>query len=96
MSSKWSLHFRISNQNFVCSSHFSTPENMNNDNRVLLPCVLHVPPCVPICLQNLILCLDTKLIFSVRKKPSPLPEVDEFSEFSWQATQLVTGQVKGT
>jgi hypothetical protein len=29
-------------------------------------------------------------------KSLPLPEVDEFSEFSWQATQLVTGQVKVT
>jgi len=47
--------------------------------------------------QNLILYLNIKILpFPKSKKSTPLPEVDEFSELSWQATQLVTGQVKGS
>jgi len=47
--------------------------------------------------QNLTLYLNTKILpFPKSKKSTPLPEVDEFSELSWQATQLVTGQVKGS
>jgi len=47
--------------------------------------------------QNLTFYLNTKILpFPKSKKSTPLPEVDEFSELSWQATQLVTGQVKGS